>query len=39
MTGDASASWSFVSSAISNNAQYLNYVDFYAHNDMDMMGA
>lgn len=37
MTGDASASWSFVSSAIANNARYLDYVGFGAHNDMDMM--
>ncbi|KAF8585907.1 glycoside hydrolase family 27 protein [Ramaria rubella] len=37
MTGDASATWSFISSAIANNAQYLDYVDFGAHNDMDMM--
>jgi alpha-galactosidase len=37
MTGDASATWSFISSSIATNAQYLSYVNFYAHNDMDMM--
>lgn len=28
---------SFITSAITTNVQYLDYVDFYAHNDMDMM--
>ncbi|KIJ52351.1 glycoside hydrolase family 27 protein [Sphaerobolus stellatus SS14] len=37
MTGDATATWSFISSAIANNAKYLNYVQFGGHNDMDMM--
>ncbi|KIJ52374.1 glycoside hydrolase family 27 protein [Sphaerobolus stellatus SS14] len=37
MTGDSSATWSFISSAIANNAQYLDYVQFGGHNDMDMM--
>jgi alpha-galactosidase len=37
MSGDSSPTWSYVSSIIGRNAQYLNYVDFGAHNDMDMM--
>ncbi|KAL7276831.1 hypothetical protein RUND412_000172 [Rhizina undulata] len=37
MTGDSSDTWSYIQSAITNNAQYLEYVDFWAHNDMDMM--
>ncbi|OCH95116.1 glycoside hydrolase [Obba rivulosa] len=37
MSGDSTASWSYITSIISTNAQYLSYVDFWAHNDMDMM--
>ncbi|KII92767.1 glycoside hydrolase family 27 protein [Plicaturopsis crispa FD-325 SS-3] len=37
MSGDSSASWSYITSILTTNAQYLSYVDFYAHNDMDMM--
>ncbi|RPB06716.1 glycoside hydrolase [Morchella conica CCBAS932] len=37
MTGDSSETWSYIQSAITNNANYLDYVGFYGHNDMDMM--
>ncbi|KIP11591.1 glycoside hydrolase family 27 protein [Phlebiopsis gigantea 11061_1 CR5-6] len=37
MSGDAGATWSYITEIITDNAQYLDYVDFYAHNDMDMM--
>jgi len=37
MSGDSSAEWSYITSIISTNVQYLSYVDFFAHNDMDMM--
>lgn len=37
MSGDSSASWSYITQILSTNAQYLDYVDFYSHNDMDMM--
>ncbi|TDL18479.1 glycoside hydrolase [Rickenella mellea] len=37
ITGDASATWSFILSSIQANVNIINYVDFYAHNDMDMM--
>ncbi|GJE97766.1 glycoside hydrolase family 27 protein [Phanerochaete sordida] len=37
MAGDSSASWSYITSIINKNSQYLDYVDFYSHNDMDMM--
>ncbi|TBU26443.1 glycoside hydrolase [Dichomitus squalens] len=37
MTGDVSASWSSISSIIAANAQHLDAVDFFSHNDMDMM--
>lgn len=36
MSGDASASWSYITSIISTNARYLDYVDFFAHNDMSV---
>lgn len=32
-----SATWSYITSIIASNVQYLSYVGFYAHNDMDMM--
>jgi alpha-galactosidase len=34
---DSNPTWSYITSIISINVQYLNYIDFYAHNDMDMM--
>ncbi|KAG9087119.1 hypothetical protein FS749_003154 [Ceratobasidium sp. UAMH 11750] len=37
MSGDSSASWSYITSIIKQNVQYLQYVDFWARNDMDMM--
>ncbi|GJE96637.1 glycoside hydrolase family 27 protein [Phanerochaete sordida] len=37
MSGDSSASWSYITEILTTNAQYLDYVDFYSHNDMDMM--
>ncbi|KAG7098845.1 hypothetical protein E1B28_000748 [Marasmius oreades] len=37
MGGDAVPQWSYVVSAITNNVQYLSSIDFYGHNDMDMM--
>ncbi|EIN11673.1 glycoside hydrolase [Punctularia strigosozonata HHB-11173 SS5] len=37
MSGDSSASWSYITSIINLNAQYLDYVTFFSHNDMDMM--
>ena len=39
LTGDASATWSFITSSISTASSYAQYVDFYAHGDMDMMEA
>ena len=39
MSGDAGATWSYITSIITDNAQYLDYVDFYAHNDMYAMVA
>ncbi|KAG8828620.1 hypothetical protein FRB91_006523 [Serendipita sp. 411] len=37
MSGDSSATWSYITSIINSNSYYLDYVNFYAHNDMDMM--
>ncbi|KAF9003997.1 glycoside hydrolase superfamily [Cyathus striatus] len=37
MSGDSSATWSYFMSIISTNVLRLDYVDFWAHNDMDMM--
>ncbi|KAB5594876.1 hypothetical protein CTheo_1691 [Ceratobasidium theobromae] len=37
MSGDSSATWSYITSIIARNVDYINYVDFYGHNDMDMM--
>ncbi|THH15641.1 hypothetical protein EW146_g4866 [Bondarzewia mesenterica] len=37
MSGDSSASWSYITSIMSTNVAHLSAVDFYAHNDMDMM--
>ncbi|VDB95296.1 unnamed protein product [Peniophora sp. CBMAI 1063] len=37
MSGDSSASWSYITQIMASNAQYLSYVTFGAHNDMDMM--
>ncbi|KAG8742961.1 hypothetical protein FRC10_000583 [Ceratobasidium sp. 414] len=37
MGGDSSPTWRYIIGAIEHNVQYLQYVDFWAHNDMDMM--
>ncbi|TFL01475.1 glycoside hydrolase [Pterulicium gracile] len=37
MTGDSTPDWAYLSRAIAFNVQYLKSVDFFAHNDMDMM--
>ncbi|KAI0355718.1 glycoside hydrolase [Trametes cingulata] len=37
MSGDSSASWGYITNIIATNAQHLASVDFYSHNDMDMM--
>ncbi|KAK7676862.1 hypothetical protein QCA50_020198 [Cerrena zonata] len=37
MSGDASASWSYIVSIINTNAQHLDSINFWSHNDMDMM--
>ncbi|EMD37848.1 glycoside hydrolase family 27 protein [Gelatoporia subvermispora B] len=37
MGSDSSASWSYITSILTQNVQYLSYIDFWAHNDMDMM--
>ncbi|EKM54559.1 glycoside hydrolase family 27 protein [Phanerochaete carnosa HHB-10118-sp] len=37
MSGDSTPSWGYITQILTTNAQYLSYVDFYAHNDMDMM--
>ncbi|KAG9094800.1 hypothetical protein FRC06_010474, partial [Ceratobasidium sp. 370] len=37
MYWDSGPSWGYIMSVIKQNVQYLRYVDFWAHNDMDMM--
>ncbi|PPQ76390.1 hypothetical protein CVT26_015379 [Gymnopilus dilepis] len=37
ISGDATPDWSFITSVIAKNVAILEYVDFYSHNDMDMM--
>ncbi|KDR86112.1 hypothetical protein GALMADRAFT_132705 [Galerina marginata CBS 339.88] len=37
MGGDASATWSYITSVINTNSQHLSSVNFFSHNDMDMM--
>jgi hypothetical protein len=37
MTGDVQANWNSIISIVASNVQHLNSVNFYAHNDMDMM--
>ena len=37
MSGDSEPKWGYIKSIITKNADYLKYVDFFAHNDMDMM--
>lgn len=37
MSGDAGPTWSYIMSIISINVQHLSSIDFFSHNDMDMM--
>jgi alpha-galactosidase len=37
MSGDAGANWDYIKSILVTNTKYLDYIDFYSHNDMDMM--
>ncbi|KDR71599.1 hypothetical protein GALMADRAFT_143854 [Galerina marginata CBS 339.88] len=37
MTGDATATWTFITTAITTNVAHLSSVNFFSHNDMDMM--
>ncbi|KAI0254137.1 glycoside hydrolase [Lactifluus subvellereus] len=37
MSGDSSPSWKYMKSIMSTNVDHLSSVDFFAHNDMDMM--
>ncbi|KAH9484982.1 putative alpha-galactosidase B [Psilocybe cubensis] len=37
MSGDATATWSYISNIININAAHLSSVNFFSHNDMDMM--
>ncbi|KAH9859068.1 glycoside hydrolase [Lenzites betulinus] len=37
MSGDSSASWNYITSIITTNVQHLSSIDFFSHNDMDMM--
>ena len=34
---DDSPTWEYIKSIIKKNIRYLSHIDFYAHNDMDMM--
>ncbi|KAH9994042.1 glycoside hydrolase superfamily [Russula vinacea] len=37
MSGDSSSTWDYIKSIISKNVDHLSSVNFFAHNDMDMM--
>ncbi|KXN90847.1 putative alpha-galactosidase B [Leucoagaricus sp. SymC.cos] len=37
MSGDSSPTWSYITNIININVAHLNTIDFFAHNDMDMM--
>jgi len=37
MSGDSSPTWEYIESIIKTNVNHLSSVDFFAHNDMDMM--
>ncbi|KAI9509426.1 glycoside hydrolase [Russula earlei] len=37
MAGDSSPTWEYIKSIIKHNVNHLSSVDFFAHNDMDMM--
>ncbi|KAJ3778701.1 glycoside hydrolase [Lentinula raphanica] len=37
MSGDSSPTWSYITEIIGINVQHLSSIDFFSHNDMDMM--
>ncbi|KIK67154.1 glycoside hydrolase family 27 protein [Collybiopsis luxurians FD-317 M1] len=37
MSGDAGPTWSYITEIIGINVQHLSSIDFFSHNDMDMM--
>ncbi|KAH8107756.1 glycoside hydrolase superfamily [Cristinia sonorae] len=37
MAGDSTPDWSYITSIVGRNAQNLSSIDFFSHNDMDMM--
>jgi len=37
MSGDSSATWSYITSIITTNVAHITATNFFAHNDMDMM--
>ncbi|KAF8919909.1 glycoside hydrolase superfamily [Mucidula mucida] len=37
MSGDSSPTWSYIMNIITTNVAHLSAIDFWAHNDMDMM--
>jgi len=37
MSGDSGANWNYIKSILTTNTNYLDHINFYAHNDMDMM--
>ncbi|EJD03845.1 glycoside hydrolase, partial [Fomitiporia mediterranea MF3/22] len=37
MSGDATPAWSYITEIIALNVQHLDSIQFFAHNDMDMM--
>ncbi|KDR75050.1 hypothetical protein GALMADRAFT_140601 [Galerina marginata CBS 339.88] len=37
MSGDSSATWSYITSIITTNVAHISATNFFAHNDMDMM--
>ncbi|KAH9998466.1 glycoside hydrolase superfamily [Russula compacta] len=37
MSGDSSPTWEYINSIIEKNVAHLSSIDFFAHNDMDMM--
>ncbi|KAJ3784409.1 glycoside hydrolase [Lentinula aff. detonsa] len=37
MSGDSAPTWQYITEIIGINVQYLSSIDFFSHNDMDMM--
>jgi len=37
MTGDITSTWSSITSIVASNVKHLSSINFFAHNDMDMM--